>query len=108
MEVILFLFAIIALVIYIIIFVIFIQAMTSIKRIHALLEEVIDSGAVPQVIEYRKTQIKLKVKEMLKHPNSYSQSDVNEIIRQISNIKDDGETSQLVIELRKASEHWGN
>jgi regulatory protein YycI of two-component signal transduction system YycFG len=107
MEVILFLFAIIALVINIIIFVIFIQAMISVKKIRVLLEEVIDSGAIPQVIEYRMKQFTKKAREMLKHPNSYSRFDVNDIIQQLSNIKDNEEASQLTADLKKALEHWG-
>jgi low affinity Fe/Cu permease len=42
MEVVWFLFAVIALVISIMILVLFIQAMISIKKIHVLLEEIID------------------------------------------------------------------
>jgi regulatory protein YycI of two-component signal transduction system YycFG len=104
MEFILFLFAIIALVINIIIFVIFIQAMISVKKIRVLLEEIIDSGSFPQIIEHRMKQSTEKAREMLKHPNSYSQFDVNEIIQQLSNIKDNEEASQLTADLKKALE----
>jgi uncharacterized protein YoxC len=107
MEVVWFLFAVIALVISIMILVLFIQAMISIKKIHVLLEEIIDSGAMPQVIECRMKQLTKKAWEMLQHQNSYAQVDVNEIIQQLSNIKDNEAASQLAADLKKALEHWG-
>jgi uncharacterized protein YoxC len=107
MEVVWFLFAVIALVISIMFFVIIIQAMISIKKIHVLLEEIIDSGAMPQVIEHRMTQLTKKAQEMLQHQSSYSQFDVNDIIQKLSNIKDNQAASQLAADLKKALEHWG-
>jgi hypothetical protein len=52
-------------------------------------------------------QFTKKAREMLKHPNSYSRFDVNDIIQQLSNIKDNEEASQLTADLKKALEHWG-
>jgi chaperonin GroEL (HSP60 family) len=72
-----------------------------------LLEEIIDSGAMPQVIEHRIKQLTKKSQEMLQHQSSYSQVDVNEIIQQLSNIKDSEAASQLAADLKKALEHWG-
>ena len=107
MEVVWLVFAVIALVISTMILVLFIQAMISVKKIRVLLEEIIESGAMPQVVEYRMKQLTKKAREMLQHQSGYSRMDVNEIIQQLSTIKDNEAASQLAADLKKALEHWG-
>jgi uncharacterized protein YfkK (UPF0435 family) len=98
--------AFIATIICIIVFVIFIQALNSINKIRELLEEVIDSGAIPKVLEYRINQPILRAKKMVKNKNAFAPSEVEEMVQYLSTLKQDEEVTQLVVDLKAVLKTW--